>query len=209
MYTQHRFAFAFVVGLLLPFAAPAVEAQPDTATVTPGTPPHRAFCWRPRPAARCGGYLVTEVGLEWPVVASRDGEDVRITGTLGPMINRGPDAAWGVLASISSESHARAEARHRKWLGGTRGLDLGAGVAYRAVARPFGGKDQLYGLTGSAGIEQGVFGLTTRADLLQGGGETEVAFYGGVRVGGYVGPTTAVVVFVGFLGLLAIAYAGS
>ena len=66
----------------------------------------------------------------------------------------------------------------------------------------------MYGLTTSASVDYGLIGARARVDLLRGGGESEQVVSGGVHLGGFAGPLTAVTLVVGFFALFALAYSG-
>ena len=204
---------SIVAGLCLLLEAPVLEAQADTANAAGVTIPRRAVCWRPRPSVRCGGYLVTEFAMERAILATTDDFDVRFVGTVGPMVNRGSSEAWGLLVSVSTDDPdvlglLRSELRYRKWLGATSGLDLALGATGTRAYNEVGDEVRMRGVTAAAGIDQGLLGVHARVDLLQGGGQSEQAVFAGVKVGGYAGPVAAVVLVVGFFGLMMLAYSG-
>ena len=68
MVAQTRIITRLTVLLLL--GSPTLGAQPDTNVVVSPVTPKRAVCWRARPEARCGAYLVTEFLVEKPVLSS-------------------------------------------------------------------------------------------------------------------------------------------
>lgn len=218
MLAQTRIVILFAAVVLLP-GSRRLEAQPDTSIVTTPVTPKRALCWRPRSEARCGSYLVTEFAIEKAVLSSSENFGNRFVGTIGPMINRGPREAWGLLASISTNDPdaldpLRVEGRYRKWLGSTSGLDLALGLTrnrgYYYSDGTYGTERevQLRGLTAAVGIEQGFIGIDARVDFLRGGGESDRAVFMGVRAGSYAGPVTALALVAGFVGLMMVAYSG-
>ncbi len=159
---------------------------------------------------------MTEFAVERALLSGSDDEGLRFVGTLGPMINRGPAAAWGVLVSISTDDPdeiglLRAEGRYRKWLGSTSGIDLAIGLTQKSEWYELnpGRQVQLRGLTAAAGIEQGLLGLHARVDVVRGGGQSQQTVYAGVRTGGYAGLVSAATLVVGFIALFAMTYSGS
>ena len=205
----------FIVAVLVLLGARGLSAQTDTSGAAGVEASKRALCWRPRPELRCGGYLVTEFAAERALLSSSDDAGLRFVGTLGPMINRGPAAAWGVLVSFSTDDPdqlglLRAEGRYRKWLGSTSGIDIALGLTQKSEWYGLNPEVpvQLRGLTAAVGIEQALLGLHARVDVLRGGGESEQTLFAGVRAGGYAGPLSVVTLVVGFFGLMAMAYSG-
>ena len=212
MLMQTRVVTGLIVIVLLVLGASALGAQVDSI-VAPGAGAGKSeVCWRPRPAARCGGYVVTELVMERGLFYTNPDFDVRILGRVGPMLNRGPNEAWGLLLSSSAldnSSLLRLEGRYRRWLGSAAGVDLALGLTQqRMYTGGEAGEALLRGLTTGASIEYGLVGLDARVDLMRGGGETEAASSVGIRVGGYAAPLTATVVVVGFFALFALAYSG-
>jgi hypothetical protein len=190
---------AFVVLI----ASPEAHAQRDTAATSGPSAGARGLCWRPRPAPRCRSFLVTEVGYEHPVITSRVGGfepdpdfGGRFVGAIGVMVNRGPSVAWGGLLAGAAGDHPedfslRAEARYRKWIGPTRGIDLSAGVATKPVDTPLREPVRAHGLTAAVGVERGFVRAEARIDALYGGGRPRGAALVGVRFGSYAAPVAA------------------
>ena len=200
---------------LLAAAFLLVEARPLGAQSDPAGEPAEAvrqpsvLCWRPRPEAQCRSWFVTQLSFEKAIMATDDGFGGRFVGSFGPMINRGPTSAWGILGSYSTDdpdeiAPLRIEGRYRRWLGSSAGLELGLGFTQANIYDDSGNAlIGLRGLTAALGIEQGLFGVNGRVDLMRGGGDTEVATYVGVTAGGAAGPIAAATLVVGFFALFA------
>lgn len=200
---RYRVAVPVVVPILSAVLAfETADAQRGAAAASPGATTGRALCWRPRSAPRCRAYLVTEFGYERAAISSRPGGFQRnpdfgshIVWSIGPMVNRGPSAAWGgVLSAGIDETHSdgggvlRAEARYRRWLRPTRGVDVSAGVSHKLVRTSSGEPVRANGLTAAVSADQGFLGLVGRVDVLYGGGRSRTAALLGIRTGSYLTP---------------------
>ncbi len=199
MQSSFRAALGVIPALLL--ASSDAQAQRDTAASLRT----RGLCWHPRPQPRCRTYLVTEVGYEHPVVSSRVGgfePDPDFAGrfvlSIGAMVNRSPSTAWGGVVSgaagdQSEEFSLRAEARYRRWVAPTRGVDIAAGLAHKPVQTPLREPIRANGLTAAIGVERWLARTEARVDALYGGGRLRSAVLVGVRATSYAAPVVAVI----------------
>ena len=175
-------------------------------------------CWRARPEATCKSWIITEAIAEVPVISTsgtyrvpggplieRRDLQPRFVVTGGMMFNTSPDRALGFTASASTSS-TRVEARHRRWLGQTTGVDLNAGLA-RAKINP---DTWAYGLSASAGIATTYLGADLRVDLMGDGPQAVSGTFLTLRTGSRAGATAVLggLAFLGF-GLLMMSGAGT
>ena len=179
-------------------------------------------CWRPRPLAKCNGWIITETGVEMPTTSTAErhffgtyesvNEDfpTRLAFTLGGMVNRGPHQAVGVTVSmLNGDLPGRIEGRYRRWLGPDMGLDVSTG-AMRAMIRGEDGSNTIpiHGLTGSVGLSGPHIGADARFDLARSRGRTVGATYLTVRTGGHTAAIVTAIGFAAFVGLLFLAFQG-
>ena len=105
--------------VLLASMVPALVGAEPTAS----TGASHALCWRGHPLPECRSFLVTEVGLSYPMnKTATNGRGAVIAGDLGWMRNISDRAAVGGTAHARigiGDDYARAgvRARYRRWLG--------------------------------------------------------------------------------------------
>jgi hypothetical protein len=184
-------AILFCVSSVVFVSSVASAQQPDTSSV----------CWRARPHATCKSWIITEAQVEVPMttthrihrfvggpsVERRDFE-TRLGFTGGVMFNTRSDRALGLTGSATTTSY-RVEARQRRWLSQTNGVDLSAGVAR---ARVNDVSTWANGLTTSAGISNTYIGADLRLDLMRAGSRTVSGAFATVRAGSRAGSSVAV-----------------
>lgn len=137
------------IALLALLVTAELTAQ-DTANVWKPKPPEPT-CGTPRPAARCGKYIILDFNVLWPLQSttsrlrfgddsrlSTDFEHARATIAVGLARNRGPHSfgvAWLMTGTGPQQDTTfpiqwlGAEARYRRWLDLTSGWELSAGYA--------------------------------------------------------------------------------
>lgn len=163
----------FPVWIACLFAASLlVAANPSAAEETPASPekPTHALCWRGKRLAECRSFLITEVGISYPLTnPTMTGGYAVVSGDLGWMKNISERAAVGSTAHARlgiSDEYARAgvRARYRRWLGRSNSVDLSPGIILvNRDTNPL--EYHLPGLVASATFNLGaVAGLSLEAD---------------------------------------------
>jgi hypothetical protein len=121
----------------LPAAAVMLAANPSSAEETPPAPiekPAHALCWRGKPLPECRSFLITEVGISYPLGDPiANGGYTVVAGDLGWMKNISERAAVGATVHARlglADEYARAgvRARYRRWLGRRNSLDFSPGI---------------------------------------------------------------------------------
>ncbi len=153
------------------------------------------FCSRGAPAARCGGFMLTEFTFgPGATTASRRPPFIG-DWELGAMKNTGPRSALGGTVVVNYDEDERAflgvRPRYRRWVGARTAVDVSAGVLAVALnqnaelaSRP--------ALTVRVGVSFGDWiGLSAGMDRLSLGAPSqrrhEAAFLIGLRLGSYAG----------------------
>ncbi len=158
---------AFLLATSLSYAA-----NPSTAEETPAPSEKSAdaLCWRGKRLAECRSFLITEVGISYPLTnPTIPGGNAVVSGDLGWMKNISERAAVGATAHARlgmSDEYVRAgvRARYRRWLGRSNSVDLSPGIILvNRDTNPL--EYHLPGLVASATFNLGtVAGLSLEAD---------------------------------------------
>ena len=157
----------------------------------------KTFCFHPKAKPECGSFLITEFGYAYRFDRSSDNRQY-LTWELGWMMNRNKRSALGgtVLFGLDQgfeNSRFALKPRFRWWLTKTESLDLGAGILLPA------GKNHSFispSYTGHVGFNVGdSFALTGQVEISRRAKTgTDVAWYGGFKLGTPVGAITGTVV---------------
>jgi hypothetical protein len=198
---------ATIVLAVMLIGARDASAQRDT-TLLPKTH-QRLLCWRGRPEAQCRSFLITEIGVDHPVVTTRSsvggtcgtvGDDfcTRRLLALGLMINVDRRQAIGASVSRIDDGDLTdpplIELRYRRWNGST-GVDFSAGPRQVTLGSP----GSASGLTASVGAEAGYVAGNVRVDVLRAEGRSYRAVFVGGRVTSHAAAAVAATVFAVFL----------
>jgi hypothetical protein len=164
--------------------------------------PSPSICWTPRPAERCTGWVVTELGFESAFASTMaPARNVyslpvpdfatRIVLTIGGMKNSKSNVATGITMTVASnepDQYYRAEYRRRHWAGPDQGVEYSVGLTTRSVQGVGRRAPRANGVTGGASAGLGPIGIDGRADLLWGTGRPVVGLSAGVKAGGKLMP---------------------
>ena len=177
------------------------------------------FCFRGAPFPRCRWFAITEVGVVWLATGSQPDPGFRDSRrrvtpnvNLGIMRNLTPRTAVGAAVLFSDldadESRTGVQARYRRWLSSTIGLEASVGLLVEAndVASHFHVEPELPGFTGEVRLEwRDLMGVQARVDRLQAGSQRLTDLWLGGRAGGRVGAVgvgiLAVVMLIGIASL--------
>ncbi len=166
----------------------------------------KKFCFQAKPKPECGSFLITEFGYAYRFDHSPDNQQY-LTWELGWMINRNKrtDLGGTVLFGLDQDFEKTRFAfkpRFRWWLTKTESLDFGAGILLPA------GKNHTFkspSYAGHVSLSVGNYlALTGQVEVIRREkNSTDVAWYGGFKLGTPVGAITgtAVAVAIGLISL--------
>lgn len=185
----------------------------EAGTTSRTAAPQKQLCFRGAVAEQCGSFLLTELSRHGRVAGTgfqqQFGNGAAVyrpdLGTythfeFGVMHNRPKRTAWGLAAGLGQDRSGlriTAKVRHRRWIGSTASVDLGAGIASATARAPYPeGSARAFGLTGELAVNHSdLVGLHLSADLMRTADERTVsAMYVGARLGSYAGLATFAVV---------------
>jgi hypothetical protein len=204
--TARRTISTAIIATAMMLGARDVAAQRDT---TPPPKTHAGLlCWRGRPEAQCRSFLITEIGIDHPVVTTRSsaggtcgtvGDDfcTRRLLALGLMVNVDRQAFGASISRVDDgdlTDPPLIELRYRRWNGST-GVDFSAGPRQVALGSP----GSASGLTASVGAEVGYVAGNVRVDVLRAEGRSYRAVFVGGRVTSHAAAAVAATVFIVFL----------
>jgi len=166
------------------------------------------ICWRPGPLVNCQTWLITEAAIEAPLSSTAvmpstvHDFDRRLAFTTGLMKNTDSMSAVGATLSVVDENlPGRVEARFRRWLDRSTGIDVGLGITGGRL-RPHG-RVLTSGVTGSVGISTTYIGVDARVDYARTStGKPVRASFLSVRTGSRATPITCAAAGVAVLLLL-------
>lgn len=182
---------AFIICIL---AGSAVGQSLSTAKTRDDSTAKRS-CFRGRPLAQCRTFWITEFGYSHRFDQQSDPDssgssNYYFTWELGRMVNLNTQTALGGTLFVGADEHGwriGIKPRYRRWLNQTISFDLSTGILIA------GGNSELEakfpGFTGHLGLSFGDWlALTGQMEImrLETAG-TDVAWYGGLKVGSHAG----------------------
>ncbi len=169
-------------------------------TLVSPVPLHAQSCFRGQPPPACKSFWITELGYSYRLNAG--GHDHYVTFELGYMSNQSERYALGgsLLAGFDEEFRIGLKPRLRRWLGRSTSIEVSPGILLA------GGGARLPGFTGHVGVNfADVAILTSQVEVLDRGFGSNVAWYGGIKLGSKPGLITSAIGS-GVLAILAIVY---
>ena len=150
------------------------------------------MCLRARPLPKCKSFWITEAGVFYRLIHEPKLEgNYYFTGELGHMINRNERSALGgtIFLGVNTEESYRLglKPRYRRWISSKLSLDFSPGILLLGDDDSY--KPDLPGFTGHIGLcYEDWLVLTTQLEIIHfkrfG---TDVAWYGGAKLGSYPG----------------------